>query len=88
MWVFLFFVGVLGLYSLVFNSHFGFKQPAKIIIGCLVLGFIFTGGYIIGVEIAFKNALLGKNPYKMEVKYIVKDSVYTPSDTIFVLIKD
>ena len=38
-------------------------------------------------EVAYKEALVGNNIYKMEIKYEIKDSVYVPSDTNFVLIK-
>lgn len=31
-----------------------------------------------------KECLKGNNPYKMEIQYELKDSVYVPVDTIFV----
>ena len=56
--------------------------------GCLV------GVYAISIEVnilsleyAYKESLKGNNIYKMEIKYEMKDSVYVPSDTVFVLIK-
>ena len=47
----------------------------------LTLGII-----ILSRDMAYKEALKGNNIYKMEIKYEMKDSVYIPSDTVFVLI--
>jgi len=49
---------------------------------CSVLLFI-----EIGSKEAYCNALAGKNPYKMEIRYELKDSTYVPVDTIYVKIK-
>ena len=40
-----------------------------------------------GHDMGQKQALRGKFDYKMEVKYELKDSVYTPVDTTFTEIK-
>ena len=33
------------------------------------------------------KCLKGNNPYKMEIKYEFKDSIYVPTDTIYIKIK-
>lgn len=33
------------------------------------------------------DCLNGKNPYKMEIQYQLKDSVYIPIDTLYIKIK-
>lgn len=33
------------------------------------------------------DCLKGKNPYKMEIRYELKDSIYVPKDTIYVKIE-
>lgn len=37
------------------------------------------------VNAAYKEVLVKDNPYKMVIQYELKDSVYVPADTIFVL---
>lgn len=55
--------------------------------GCLAgIVAISLGVTLLSQEIAYKEALKGNNIYKMEIKYEMKDSVYIPSDTVFVLI--
>ena len=53
----------------------------------LLLVAIFMGSYAAGERQGQKQALRGKFDYKMEVKYELKDSVYTPVDTTFTEIK-
>jgi uncharacterized membrane protein YeiB len=49
--------------------------------GCMLLSSILTekGNYI--------QALKGNNPYKMEIRYELKDSIYIPVDTLYIKIK-
>lgn len=53
----------------------------------LLLVGMFAGSYITGEKHGQKQALRGKFDYKMEIKYELKDSVYTPVDTTFTEIK-
>ena len=53
----------------------------------LLLTAAFIGSYLTGAEAGQKQALRGKFDYKMEIKYELKDSVYTPVDTTFTEIK-
>lgn len=47
---------------------------------------ISIGVKILSHDYAYKESLKGNNIYKMEIKYEMKDSVYIPTDTVFVLI--
>ena len=42
---------------------------------------------LIGYSDGQKQALRGKYKYKMEIKYELRDSIYTPVDTVFVEIE-
>ena len=35
------------------------------------------------IEVAHKKALIEGNPYELVIQYELKDSVYTPVDTVF-----
>lgn len=39
-------------------------------------------------EEAYINSLKGKNPYKMEIRYGLKDSLYIPKDTVYINTED
>ena len=89
----LFFVGLIILITgwiVIYNSD-------KIYIDILGFILIMIGGTLLGIaidkmesdvekETAIK-CLQGNNPYKMEIQYELKDSVYIPVDTIYVKIK-
>ena len=53
--------------------------------------FIFSSSFCLGLaveeEIAYKESLKGNNPYKMEIRYELQDSIYIPKDTIFTKIE-
>ena len=50
----------------------------------LLLTYIIITAILMGHDKGQKDALRGKLDYKMEVKYELKDSIYTPVDTTFV----
>ena len=50
----------------------------------LLLTYIIIIAILIGYDKGQKDALRGKFDYKMEIKYELKDSIYTPVDTTFV----
>jgi len=52
----------------------------------LVIGVTMTTYSTTKEEIAIE-CLKGNNPYKMKIKYELKDSIYIPSDTIYVEIE-
>lgn len=76
-------IGIICLNSFIFRGDKKILQ----MIGCMMSLFPLTLGIIIlSRDMAYKEALKGNNIYKMEIKYEMKDSVYIPSDTVFVLI--
>ena len=40
-----------------------------------------------GEKLAYKESLRGNNPYKMEIRYELQDSIYIPKDTVFTKIE-
>ena len=61
------------------------------ILSVLGVGFVLFGASFIGLakgkEAAYKEALKGNNPYKMEIRYELYDSIYIPKDTVFIKIE-
>ena len=59
----------------------------------MLIGIIFicSSSFCLGLaveeEIAYKESLRGNNPYKMEIRYELQDSIYIPKDTIFTKIE-
>ena len=53
--------------------------------------FIFSSSFCLGLaveeEIAYKESLKGNNPYKMEIRYELQDSIFYPKDTVFTKIE-
>ena len=64
---------------------------AKIVLGFFGVLFIEIAMYFLGgsdgEKLAYKESLRGNNPYKMEIRYELQDSIYIPKDTIFTKIE-
>ena len=64
---------------------------AKIVLG--FFGVLFTGiamyflGGSDGEKLAYKESLKSNNPYKMEIRYELQDSILFPKDTVFTKIE-
>ena len=64
---------------------------AKIVLG--FFGVLFTGiamyflGGSDGGKLAYKESLRGNNPYRMEIRYELQDSIFYPKDTVFTKIE-
>lgn len=43
--------------------------------------------YALGLDNGRKESLKGNNPYKMEIRYELQDSIYIPKDTVFTKIE-
>ena len=52
----------------------------------ILSGALFLGSYL-GSEFAYKESLKGNNPYKMEIRYELQDSIYIIKDTVFTKIE-
>ncbi len=57
------------------------------VFSALIAVMFFLGGYMMSENDTAIKCLQDKNPYKMEIVYELKDSVYIPKDTIYILKK-
>jgi hypothetical protein len=77
---------IIWLIMLVVAIFFVIKKD--VVIGFLILYFslipICIGTYSWGLDIAFKESLKGKNPYKMEIRTEYRNNVLYKSDTLYV----
>lgn len=53
-------------------------------ISALIAIMFFLGGYMKSEKDTAITCLKDKNPYKMEIRYELKDSIYVPKDTIYI----
>ena len=54
------------------------------VFSALIAVMFFLGGYMMSEKDTAIKCLQDKNPYKMEIRYELKDSVYVPKDTIYI----
>ena len=55
------------------------------VFSALIAVMFFLGGYMKSEKDTAIKCLNDNNPYKMEIIYELKDSIYVPKDTIYVL---
>jgi Mn2+/Fe2+ NRAMP family transporter len=55
-----------------------------IILSTITIVFVGVGGYVQSEKDTAIKCLNDNNPYKMEIVYELKDSVYVPKDTIYI----
>ena len=55
------------------------------VFSALIAVMFFLGGYMMSENDTTIKCLNDNNPYKMEIRYELKDSIYVPKDTIYVL---
>ena len=81
-------IGALLFGGLIAYSIFNLDIEANFFL-CIVTTLITVMSFLSGYTISQKNTAIkclnDKNPYKMEIIYELKDSVYIPKDTIYVL---
>lgn len=53
----------------------------------LIYSSSFCLGLAVEEEIAYKESLRGNNPYRMEIRYELQDSIYIIKDTVFTKIE-
>ena len=76
-------IGIIGLLTYIIKSK-DLHSPFLMIITVFILfGCAMVMRYLTEAEVSVK-CLNGKNPYKMEIRYELKDSLYIPKDTIYI----
>ena len=81
-------IGVLLLCGLAAYSIINLNVEGNLfvcIISALIAVMFFLCGYMQSEKNTAIKCLNDNNPYKMEIIYELKDSVYVPKDTIYVL---
>ena len=80
-------IGVLLMIGLMVYSIINLDREGNAFV-CVICSLIavmfFLGGYMISENETAIKCLQDKNPYKMEIRYELKDSVYVPKDTIYI----
>lgn len=80
-------IGVLLLCGLAAYSIINLDVEGNLfvcIISALIVVMFFLGGYMMSEKDTAIKCLNDNNPYKMEIVYELKDSVYVPKDTIYI----
>ena len=54
------------------------------VISSLIAVMFFLGGYMKSEKDTAIKCSKDNNPYKMEIRYELKDSIYVPTDTIYI----
>lgn len=83
-------IGVLLLCGLAAYSIINLDRESNgfvCVISSLIAVMFFLGGYLKSEKDTAIKCLKDKNPYKMEIRYELKDSIYVPKDTIYSLKK-
>ena len=83
-------IGVLLLCGLAAYSIINLDVEGNLfvcIISALIVVMFFLGGYMMSEKDTAIKCLNDNNPYKMEIRYELKDSIYVPKDTIYSLKK-
>ena len=90
MTIFLICMIVLGV-SCIGISHNTKESGFPLMFSIFGVVLIFAGaislGLYLGNEFTYKESLKGNNPYKMEIRYELQDSIYIPKDTVFTKIE-
>ena len=80
-------IGVLLLCGLAAYSIINLDRESNgfvCVFSALIAVMFFLGGYMMSENDTAIKCLQDKNPYKMEIRYELKDSVYVPKDTIYI----
>lgn len=79
-------VAIIGAFIYMLVSEDSFSSSVLALLIFTLWGMTFLMTYVVEKETAIK-CLKGNNPYKMEVRYELQDSIYTPIDTVYIKIK-
>lgn len=81
-------IGVLLMIGLMVYSIINLDREGNgfvCVISSLIAVMFFLGGYLKSEKDTAIKCLKDNNPYKMEIIYELKDSVYVSKDTIYIL---
>jgi len=79
-------VAVIGAFIYMAVSEDFFSPFVPFLLLLTLWGTIFLMEYVVEKEVAVE-CHKGNNPYKMEIRYELQDSIYIPIDTVYIKIK-
>ena len=80
-------IGALFLGGVIFYSIVNLYEMDSLfvcILSAIAALMFFLGGYMKSEKDTAIKCSKDENPYKMEIRYELKDSVYVPTDTIYI----
>ena len=83
-------IGVLLICGLMIYSIINLDRESNgfvCVFSALIAVMFFLGGYMKSEKDTAIKCSKDENPYKMEIRYELKDSIYVPKDTIYSLKK-
>lgn len=79
-------VAIIGAFIYMLVSKDSFSSSVLALLILTLWGTLLLTEYVVEKETATK-CLKGNNPYKMEIRYELQDSIYTPIDTVYIKIR-
>ena len=76
-------IALLGAFIYIEHSEDAYSPLVILLIITMFWGTFLLTKYIKEKETAIK-CLKGNNPYKMEIRYELQDSIYVPVDTVYI----
>lgn len=76
-------VAIIGGFIYVLVSEDSFSSSVLVLLILTLWGTLLLTEYVVEKEVAIE-CLKGNNPYKMEIRYELKDSVFVPIDTVYI----
>lgn len=76
-------VAIIGAVIYMLVSEDSFSSSVLAILIFTLWGVLLLTEYVVEKETAIE-CLKGNNPYKMEVRYELQDSIYIPVDTVYI----
>lgn len=76
-------IAIIGAFIYMSVSEDFFSPLVPFLLLLTLWGTIFLMEYVVEKETAIE-CLKGNNPYKMEIRYELQDSVYVPIDTVYI----
>lgn len=79
-------IALIGAFIYIMHSEEDYSPLVMFLILFMFWGTFLLVKYIIEEETTIE-CLKGNNPYKMEIRYELQDSIYVPVDTVYMKIK-